>query len=250
MLKRSLRNLFERALRGRGYALKRVGEPPRGFDACLAYARSRGLAPRTVLDVGVGHGTPWLYEAFPAAKLVLFEPLADFAEDLARIRQERGADVHMTALGSAPGSVLLNVNRFSPTGSTLHTIDPAYAAFSARRALRYEFEAREVTRATLDSLNTYDPPYLLKIDVEGAEADVLAGAHRTLQQTDYLLLEVSVMRRVVEGADFATTIRLLDELGFALFDVPALAQSSRAETAQLLYLDAAFVRKDSALWPS
>ena len=33
-------------------------------------------------------------------------------------------------------------------------------------------------------------PYLIKVDVQGAELQVLAGASRTLQQTEAVILEV------------------------------------------------------------
>ena len=36
----------------------------RGYSDFLAFAATRGVDPKTVFDVGVGFGTPWLYEAF------------------------------------------------------------------------------------------------------------------------------------------------------------------------------------------
>jgi len=247
MIKRHLRRLLERALASRGYALKPAGEPLRGFAASLAYAKTRGLAPRTVFDVGVGHGTPWLYAAFPRAKLVLFEPLDIFAADLAHLERTLGADVHTTALGARCGVAALNLNATSPTGSTLHTIDPGYAAFSARRQREFRFERREVPLATLDSLNRYEPPYVLKIDVEGAELDVLEGARQTLTETALVIAEVSILRRTIEGGQFADVVRWMDERGFALFDIPSMAQAH--DERQLIYVDCAFAPKAGALWP-
>jgi hypothetical protein len=99
MLKGIIKRWLEGGLRVRGYELRELGTPPRGYRGCLEYAKSRGLAPRTVFDVGVGHGTRWLYDAFPDAKLVLFEPLAVFEGELTKLASHYKADVHRVALG-------------------------------------------------------------------------------------------------------------------------------------------------------
>jgi hypothetical protein len=49
----------------------------RTLPAVLAQYRSLGLSPATVIDVGVGPGTPELYAAFPGVRLVLVEPLEE-----------------------------------------------------------------------------------------------------------------------------------------------------------------------------
>src|SRR5262245_24286093 len=64
-MKHWIRIQTEKLLQHYGYELKIAHDPVRGFGASLAFARSRGLNPKTVFDVGVGHGTRWLYEAFP-----------------------------------------------------------------------------------------------------------------------------------------------------------------------------------------
>src|SRR6185369_12044980 len=106
---KTIRGCVEALLQVRGYELKEIDSPLRGFDGCLQYAKSRGLSPKTVFDVGVGNGTPWLYEAFPDSKLVLFEPLSVFDSDLEALVRQYNADAHRVALGRAPGSAPFNV---------------------------------------------------------------------------------------------------------------------------------------------
>jgi hypothetical protein len=55
------------------------------------------------------------------------------------------------------------------------------------------------------------------------------------------------MRRQTDEPSFGDMIQFLDRCGFELFDIPSLAQAS--PDGQLIYLDAAFVKKDSPLWP-
>jgi hypothetical protein len=56
------------------------------------------------------------------------------------------------------------------------------------------------------------------------------------------------MHRLRNEPSFAEMIEFVDECGFELFDIPSLSQTN--ETAQLIYLDAAFVPKHSKLWPA
>ena len=244
---RALRRCFDSVLRSRGYELKELGSPPRGYSACLEYAKSRGLAPRTVFDIGVGHGTPWLYDEFPDAKLVLFEPLSVFDAGLADLESRYRADVHKVALSDAPGVAEFNFNTLFPTSSSLLDMDSRFAKFAVKVQAEHQFSKQTVKLDTLDALNKYPPPYVLKLDVEGGEMRVLEGAQRTLKDTHFLLTEMSVMKRQAGEPDFSSMIEFLDKCGFELFDIPTLEQVSG--NGQLIYLDAAFVPKNSALWP-
>jgi FkbM family methyltransferase len=251
VLKRTVKGLVERYLRVRGYELKELNAPLRGFRGSLEYAKSCGLAPRTVFDVGVGTGTPWLYEAFPDAKLVLFEPLAVFDDDLSALARRYDADVHRVALAEEEGVVEEFQHDIAvPTSSSLLRLHPLYAAFAAKlhRRRRHKFEPVTVRLDTLDRLNTYEPPFVLKLDVEGTETSVLRGARKTLEKTEFLISEISVVTRQSGEPEFAEVIAFLDECGFQLFDIPSISQATPG--GQLVYLDAAFVRKNSGLWPS
>lgn len=66
-----------------------------------AYLRRHGFAPRTIIDVGVGQGTPDLYNAFPQAYLVLVEPLAEFNGAVDAILKARRGEKLAAALGAA-----------------------------------------------------------------------------------------------------------------------------------------------------
>jgi FkbM family methyltransferase len=248
MLKRTIKRWFEYGLRVSGYELKDLDSPVRGYEGCLEYAKSRGLAPRTVFDVGVGRGTPWLYDAFNNAKLVLFEPLAVFDGFIDELVRRYNADLHRVALAAAPGVAEFHFNTDFPTSSSLLGIDPQFATFAAKVQRNHHFTSQQVRLDSLDRLNNYEPPFVLKIDVEGAELGVLEGARKTLEQTEFIVMEISVERRYSGEPNFARTIAFLDQCGFELFDIPSLAQAGR--NGQLIYLDAAFVQKGSRFWPS
>ena len=229
-----------------GYELRAHGRPPRGFPNLLALAAERGLAPRTVFDVGVGYGTPWLYDAFPAARLVLFEPLPVFDQAIGEICRSRGAERHPVALSNRCGTATITVPRSNPTGASLRPVHEAYRPSAAGRGGAATDATMEVRLARLDDLNSYEAPFLLKIDAEGAERDILEGAARTLAKVEFLLLEAAILPRHKGEASFAELVTMLDRAGFRVLDFPSMSQAS--QHGLLVYVDVAFVRKDDPRW--
>jgi FkbM family methyltransferase len=72
-----------------------------------------------------------------------------------------------------------------------------------------------VPAVTVDSLKrrfNLAGPFLIKMDVQGAEAAVLRGAKETLAETSVIICETDLY-------DFRAIDRLLEEAGFALFDL-------------------------------
>src|SRR4051812_5044560 len=84
------------------------GERRSSLEDAFAQLVRVGVAPRTVIDVGVGDGTPELYAAFPAARFVLIEPLEEFAPALERLHEEIGADVVPAAAAPEAGRLTLH----------------------------------------------------------------------------------------------------------------------------------------------
>jgi FkbM family methyltransferase len=178
--------------------------------------RKPGIAPATVIDVGVAHGTPRLYDAFPDAHLVLVEPLREFEEDLRRICRRRGGEYVLAAAGPEPGTAELAVDHRMLYASSL-LMDERRPA-EQKEAL----EQRRVPVTTLDALREergWDGPFGLKLDAEGFEHRILAGAEGLLRETEFVISEVSVTRPIAGGISFAEFIALMDRLGFAVEDV-------------------------------
>jgi hypothetical protein len=83
-------------------------------------------------------------------------------------------------------------------------------------------------------------PFLLKLDVQGAELDVLRGAEALLQQADYALLEVSFFEFFAGGPQFADVIAFMQARGFAAYDISGLQY--RPLDGALSQADISFVR--------
>jgi FkbM family methyltransferase len=204
----------------------------RTLPAVLAQYRSLGLSPATVIDVGVGPGTPELYAAFPGVRLVLVEPLEEWRGHLEEIQRTCSADVVIAAAGSRPGSMEIAV----------HRVPACSSMFGARQGDGSPAPRRSVPVITLDELvaeRGATGPYVVKVDVEGGELEVLGGADGVLREAELVLLEVSLFQLVPEAPQLHDVVAWMHDHGFV---VAALYNGhNRPLDGQLAQIDIAFV---------
>jgi len=199
--------------------------------------------PQTIFDIGVGQGTPWLYEAFPASRFVLVEALVEFEPYIHDICRKYVAEVHYCCLGAAEGETEFEVHPWDLTGSGLPVARKRDAGAGNGPAGK-SMEMRRVTVRTLDSLAQGKPlPSIIKIDVEGSELDVLRGGAQAVRAADLILLETSLTGRLIIAPDLIDVGAWLKTQGFHLFDI--LEISTRGPNHVPCFVDAAFLRADS-----
>lgn len=205
-----------------GYERRPAGirGPGDRFDA--AHLRAIGQ-PRTVIDVGVGSGTPALYEAFRGAHFVLIEPLEEYRGAIDGILSEVDGRAIFRAVGDREGTVDLHVDREDPRLSSLFERTPL------TRSPTHRVERRQVEMSTLDAvlapLDSLETPILLKLDTEGNELAALRGARSLLERASTVICEVSIARRFDGGYQFEELSGLLGERGFGLFSILYVAHA-------------------------
>jgi FkbM family methyltransferase len=217
-------------LRRRGSGVRRTAEE------VLAHAAGHGLRPGTLVDVGVAYGTPELYDAFPGARIVLIEPLAEYAEALALIARDRGAEVVQAAAGPEPGTATISVHRAPALSSTLGPW---------RGAGTSEAESREVPVVRVDDVVqelSLPGPYVLKVDVEGGELRVFDGSPRVLDRSELVLLEVSLFELVPGAPLLHDVVAYMHERGFVVYEL--YGGHVRPLDGALAMINLAFVRLD------
>jgi FkbM family methyltransferase len=195
----------------------------------LTQIRSLNFAPQTVIDVGAALGTFDLYETFPDAEHILIEPVVENEPYLIKICQKlKNASYLIAAATEQSGEIMLTVN-----ANLIHSS----ADFETHQPTA-ETDVRRIPAITLDQLcveRNLTPPYLLKIDVDGNEVDVLRGATRMLQQTEYVIIEVSLFNQIHKVIDF------MRSQGFVIYDILDLA--ARPTDQALWQADMAFVKE-------
>ena len=204
--------------------------------AVLDNMKRLGLDPGTVIDVGVGYGTPELWEAFPRARLLMIEPIPDRfgGPALEAVRRRDGAELLAAAAGAEAGSTPITVHRAPEMSSLL-------GAWIGDR----DGDAREVAVVRVDDAvreRSLPGPHVLKVDVEGAELTVLDGAEAVLAETDLVLLEVRMFELVPGGAQLHDVIPYMKERGFVAYDL--FGGALRLSDGALAVSNIAFVRED------
>jgi FkbM family methyltransferase len=232
-LRRRIQPTIRRLLDGAGLEVRRTqAGVRRTLPAVLSHYRALGLAPATVIDVGVGPGTPDLYAAFPGVSLLLVEPLEEWRGALEELARTRSAEVIIAAAGSSPGSIEIAV----------HRVPACSSMFGGRRGDGSEAPRRSVPVITLDDLvaeRRSPGPFVVKVDVEGGELEVLAGAAGVLREAELVLLEVSLFQLVPGAPQLHDVVAWMHEHGFV---VAALYNGhNRPLDGQLAQIDIAFV---------
>ncbi len=246
MFRRIGRRALEKILAAYGYDLIPSGSIPRGFAGFVDSLSRLGFSPGTVIDIGVADGTPWLYDGFPNAKLVLVEPNEHYDEKLKDQIKDREAEFHSFAAGSNEGVLRLNILPNFPSSSSLLELSPVSRSTYHGRGEATETIGYEVAVRPLDSLpfETYPTPLLVKIDTEGFELEVIRGAEKILQKTDLVIAECSVLQRFEGGAVFSEIVAELARQGFDLFEIIEISDTAKDRITY--YMDIAFIARDSA----
>ena len=167
----------------------------------------------TVIDVGVAGGTPELWAAFPASEYqyLLIEANPFYAEKLKKTASKMGAILETVFCGDHDGT---------ETFITDDLYDPGKASKYSRKTGGNE-KRSEVPSFTLDTIikkHSLAGPFILKVDVEGAELDVLRGASETLMRTEAIIVETPISLKKDRASSFGAIVSYLHERGFAVVD--------------------------------
>ena len=202
-----------------------------------AYWQIKGLGfePATIIDIGVANGTPELYEPFPGAYLALVEPLVEFKSALEGILNGRHGEYLSAAAGSKDGEIEFHVHMDHLDGSSIYFEETGPATDGISRVVRLiRVDDWVLARG-------FSAPFLIKIDVQGAELDVLAGCQHILNETEVITLEVSLFKMMNNAPEFYDVVHFMKGLGFVVYDlVPGWARPLDRALGQV---DMMFVRE-------
>lgn len=180
----------------------------------LRYLASRPFEGGSVFDIGAHRGeySYWMHRHLRnGTRVVAFEPQPELAQHLADFKQAFGLErLLIEPIGLSSQSGKLRMRRPQKRWEAA-TVDP-YCQVDVQT------EEFDVPVATIDEYVTAHPELrpvrFIKCDVESHDADVLAGATRTLREDrPEVMFEWSTPRRAYRER----IVRLAQQLGYAVF---------------------------------
>ena len=202
----------------------------------------RHLAIDLVIDVGANDGgyARSLRRLGYRGRILSFEPLSDpFARLSAAARTDTRWEVVRSAVGDDEGEIVVHVaGNDGASSSVLPMLDAHVAAAPAAAYVSEE----TVPLHRLDGLvadRADGRRCFLKLDVQGYEQQVLAGAGEVLDRFEAIELELSVTALYEGQPDVAEMLPLLAELGFRPVSLEPILLD---EEGLLMELDGLFAR--------
>lgn len=204
--------------------------------------------PRGILDIGANKGawtTKVLETLLPNVKTFMIEASPEHTAELEQVQNKFGKDVvdFKIALMSANDGDTVQFWGFGGTGDSMF-----------QETTKFYSDQKPILRETskLDTLVKHmEFIDYIKIDVQGAELLVLAGASETLAKATFIQLEVSVVEYNQGGACWYEMDDMLRKHGFFFYDSGDYSRnkSSLFKTLALGQFDVLYIKPTSTYLP-
>jgi len=178
-----IKEKMKKTLRSAGFVIRRTKYIPYGVDLMedvKSLSKLIGVNIEVIFDVGanIGHTSLSFRNNFAQAKIYAFEPHPETHKRLTSRLAYSDVDSFQIAFGTEPG----HADFFAYPHDVLNSL-----VRSAKHSNKYkdQCDTIKVPVETIDNFCAAHSIYkidLLKIDVEGAELDVLNGAKETLER--------------------------------------------------------------------
>jgi FkbM family methyltransferase len=238
-----MKNLIQKVARSLGFELRRY--TPATSDRARLQLFLSYYKIDLVLDVGANFGqyAKFVRDLGYSGRIVSFEPLSTAHAKLKSVsRKDPLWEIATrTAIGDADGEIQIMVAGNSQSSSVLDML-----SVHTDMAPNSTYIGSETV--ALSKLDTLAPSYIknassifLKIDVQGFEMQVIAGATQILSQVKGVQLELSLIPLYKGQALFIEMIEKMAQLGYELHAI--LPGFTNTETGRMLQADGIFFRK-------
>ena len=187
------------------------------FVATIERLLGKGVRYSTVIDVGCADGQFYLanMRIFPGAVPLNIDANRLYEGSLKAIKDVIGGNYRICAITDHVGEIEITES-VHPYWSSIRPEGDRYWS----RVNDLIKTKVKVPATTLDALArelALAPPFLLKLDVQGAEEAALMGAREVLKNTSVVICEADV-------DDFQSLNKILLDAGFGLYDLSNIAR--------------------------
>ena len=218
----------------------------RNWDSFFQWLASTGFKPETVVDVGVATDTEELYKWFKESRFIFVEPLEEFEPNLQSLISKYNGNYVLGAAGSYDGEIEIAVT--ADLGGTSMYEHKKSNDEQLQTELGMPLTVpRKVPVYKLDTIwNALEAtgPAILKVDVQGAELEVLRGAENCLDNFEIVVVEVGLVETYQGQPLFDDFIAFMYGKGFKVID---FINAGYGNNGVLVETDVVFAKKDGWL---
>lgn len=174
---------------------------------------------KTVLDIGgnVGRYSKTMEYLFPKAQIIAFEPLPSCHDKMVKLMGDyHRFSSYNIGLGDEESVMEMEESNHDPSSSLLPMGELHKDAFPFAEGGK----KKEVAIRRLDNMEgelSIEYPMMIKVDVQGFEAKVIAGGTNVFSKAKILLLELS-FQELYKGQPFFDDIyKMIEPMGFKFY---------------------------------
>ena len=235
-----IRKLIRNFLKTRGYdIIKTYDVDASGKIKILPFLRFK-----TVLDIGANQGQflTEIFKSYPDLSFVSFEPLKEpYQKLLAFAKDKKNITTFNVALGNEDKEATIYRNQYTPSSSLLKMNQSHKDAFPyTQNAVEETIRIRRLDDVVKENPALFNGPFLMKIDVQGFEEQVLKGACDFLKKVDSIIIELNFEQLYENAPLFDDIYTLLKKEGFRYCG--SIDQMKDPRTGAFLQADGLFKR--------
>ena len=187
------------------------------ISATIERLSNKDVRYSTIIDIGCADGHFYLnyMGLFPGAVPLNIDANRLYEESLKAIKDVVGGHYHIGAITDYVGEIEV-MESVHPYWSSIRPEGDLYWS-KINDLIKTKVKVSATTLDTLAQELALEPPFLLKLDVQGAEKAALAGAREVLKNTHVVICEADI-------DDFQDTNKTLVEAGFGLYDITTLTR--------------------------